>query len=137
MHPTSSILHHYIIQALLQRGRPPTPEEIGEAFEWSSSETSRALGRLADDHGAVLHPKSDDIWVIHPFACAPTPFLVRAGDRRWWGNCAWLVDDDVEIITTLGAEAEQVTLRIRERALLDQDFVVHFPVEMSPRSLFR
>jgi hypothetical protein len=27
--------------------------------------------------------------MANPFSAVPTPFLVRSGDRSWYGNCIW------------------------------------------------
>jgi len=138
MRVDSGSLHHAIISEFVERGFAPTPAELGARFQASSSEISAALKGLADDHGVVLHPNSDHIWIAHPFSNAPTGFLVRAGDREWWGNCTWcslgavqLVGGNVEIVTALGGSGDQVTLRIKDGDLLDTDYVVHFPIKMA------
>lgn len=43
---------------------------------------------------------------------------------------AALLDEDVAITTTLGGESEQVRLRIRDGRLIDDRYVVHFPIPM-------
>lgn len=98
------------------------------------------LRALADDHGVVLHPHAPEVWVAHPFATAPTLFVVARGEDRWWSPCAWcafgaaaLVDDrtaPVTITTTLAGDGPQRTLHVRDGALVDRDLVVHFPVPM-------
>jgi hypothetical protein len=96
-----------------------------------------ALYRLAENHGVVLHPGSARIWAAHPFSAAPTNFVVRSQEGRWWGNCAWcslgiaaLLDRDVTITTTLGADGPQVDVHIVNGRLLEKQYLVHFPVPM-------
>ena len=134
----NSTLHHVIIDTVLERGFAPTAAELAQRFQRSRDEIGTALHELAQDHGVVLHPGSDEIWVVHPFSMAPTGFVVRAGDREWWGNCAWcslgvvaLAGGTATITTALGAVGRQVTVKVEAGVLLDRDYVVHFPVRMT------
>ncbi len=40
--------------------------------------------------------------MAHPFSGVPTRWLVRAGDRSWFANCAW---DAIAIPVALGIDA--------------------------------
>ena len=131
-------LHHAIIKSIVDHGHAPTVDELAEAFDRTPNDAAAALHRLADDHGVVLHPNSTRIWVAHPFSLAPTGFLVRKGQRDWWGNCAWcslgiaaLLGGAVTITTTLGAEDRQITLHVRDGDAEEQDLLIHFPVPMT------
>jgi len=145
---THGQLHSAILRHIIDHGVAPEVDGLAENFGVSTDEMIVALKSLADDHGVVLHPHTPKIWVIHPFSLAPTPFLLRAGDNEWWGNCAWcslgaaalldrdltitttLGDRDLTITTTLGANGRQVDIRLQDGRLIDTDFVVHFPVPM-------
>ncbi len=136
--PTNGELHAAILQHVIAHGVAPEPEALAARFGASVEGIVAALRALADDHGVVLHPHAPRIWIIHPFSLAPTGFLLRAGDREWWGNCAWcalgaasLLARDVTVTTTLGANGRQVDVRIRGGRLLDTGYVVHFPVPMA------
>ncbi len=138
MELNSATLHHQILRDVLARGFAPSVAELAERFACSRETLSAALRALADDHGVVLHPGSDEVWVVHPFSNAPTAFAVRAGERRWWANCAWcalgvaeLAGGSAEIATTLGAEGEPARVRIAGGRLLDPGYVVHFPIPMT------
>lgn len=132
-----SNLHHAIIRHLLDRGCAPTCASLASQFGVSAGEMARALKALADYHGVVLHPNRPEIWVAHPFATAATPFVVRQGERLWWGNCAWcslgiaalLGGEGVTIETTLGAEGRPVTVHV-DRGKVRENLWVHFPVPM-------
>lgn len=132
-----SSLHETIISFFLEHQRPPTTREIASRFQSGEAETRQALRALAVDHGVVLHPNTDEVWVAHPFSAAPTTFVVKSGSRTWWGNCAWcslgvawLAGGTATIETRIGAIDDQVTIRIEDGKLLDTDFVVHFPIPM-------
>jgi hypothetical protein len=133
-----SILHEAIISSFLERQRPPTLREIAARFDCSDADARQALRGLAERHGVVLHPHSDEIWVAHPFSAAPTTCVVSDGHRKWWGNCAWcslgvahLAGGTATIETRVGALDEPATIRIVAGEVVDADYVVHFPVPMS------
>ena len=137
MQLNNSTLHHVIVDTMLVKGWAPSASELSERFGVDRQVIRRALEDLAEYHGVVLHPGSDEIWVVHPFSTAPTGFLVRAGEMEWWGNCAWcslgvaeLAGRTATVTTALGAAGKQVTVRISDGEVLDKDFVIHFPVKM-------
>lgn len=131
MRPSGSALHHAILTTIVDTGAAPTTDELATRFDVETSVLIAALRALADDHGVVLHPHAAEVWVAHPFATAPTPFVVERGDRWWWSPCAWcslgaaaLLDDGsapVTITTTLGAEGRQVTVTVADGALFDDE----------------
>jgi len=136
--PRTGRLHHELIRAVVDRCSIPTRSELEARHGWSSTELDGALDELAKAHGIVLHPGGRDVWAIHPFSLAPTPFLVESGAKRWWGSCAWcalgiavLVAEPCAITTTLGAETEQVRLTVQNGRLDRSDLVVHFPVPLA------
>lgn len=132
-------LHHELIQGLVERCSLPSRDELQARLGCASSEElDRAFEELAGLHGVVLHPASHDVWAIHPFSLAPTPFLVESGEKKWWGNCAWcslgisvLAGGPCVITTTLGAENEQVRLTVENGQVDRSDLVVHFPIPMT------
>ena len=137
MNISNAKLHYTIIKFIIDQGYAPEQDKLAHLLNTTEDEIVTALQSLQVDHGAVLHPNSSKVWVIHPFSLAPTNFLVRAGDREWWGNCAWcslgvaaLLNRDVTITTTLGANGRQVDVHIRNGEVVETDFWVHFPVPM-------
>lgn len=134
---SDAALHYQIIKFFVERGYAPQTAELAAALAADAIVVEAALHRLAQNHGVVLHPDSARIWVAHPFSAAPTNFLVHSPDGRWWGNCAWcslgiaaLLDRDVTITTTLGADGRQVDVHIQDGCVVETDYVVHFPVPM-------
>ena len=132
-----SQLHAAIITTFLDLERPPTVQELATRFGCDLATAREGLRALADYHGVVLHPHSDEIWVAHPFSAAPTSCVVTAGRKRWWGNCVWcslglahLAGGSATIDTRLGALDEMVQLRVDQGTLRETDYVVHFPVPM-------
>lgn len=136
--PSLGSLHHYILGYIISNQYAPKLEDIASNFRIPKKEASRLLIDLADYHGVVLHPNSEKIWVIHPFSLSPTVFTVMSNNKQWWGTCAWcsfgiahLVDDDVVIDTRLGADGDSVRLEIKNKELVQTDYVVHFPIKMT------
>ncbi len=139
-HPplTHGQLHAAILQHIVDQGAAPEVDALAATFGVSAEVMVDALHALADYHGVVLHPHAPKVWVAHPFALAPTSFLVRAADGEWWGNCAWcslgaaaLLNRDVTITTALGADSRQVDVHVRDGRVVETDYVVHFPVPMT------
>jgi len=133
----NSSLHAVIIANFLKNQRPPSVQEITNRFQCSEEEARKALRSLADYHGVVLHPHSDEVWIAHPFSAAPTTCVVTSGNQKWWGNCAWcslglahLAGGNATIETRVGAIDETAVIRIENGKLLDTDYVVHFPIPM-------
>jgi len=134
----AGLLHHELILALIDTCAVPSREELQARLSCSSAELGLAIEDLEDAHGIVLHPGTHNVWAVHPFSAAPTPFLVQSGEKKWWGNCAWcslgiavLVGQPCTIFTALGAETEQVALKVEDGALSRTDLVVHFPIPMA------
>jgi hypothetical protein len=134
---TNSTLHHRILTHFIQAGYAPSVDELAAGFNQPRDAVVAGLHKLQEYHGVVLHPKTSEIWVSHPFSTAPTNFWVESGERRWWGNCAWcslgiaaLAGGDVTITTTLGGESRQVNVRIVNGKLEDDAYIVHFPIPM-------
>ncbi len=126
------------MHTIVDRCSAPTVADLSEHFSASESEMVAALQTLAEYHGIVLHPGSSEIWVAHPFSLAPTGFIVTSDQGRWWGTCAWcslgvvaLVGGTATINTQLAWSGKQAHVRIEDNQLLDDDYVVHFPIPMA------
>lgn len=133
----NATLHYTLIRHIIDRGYAPEAPELATLLGSSEAEVVAALLRLHADHGVVLHPHQPKVWVIHPFALAPTNFLVKSAGGEWWGNCAWcslgvaaLLAQDVTITTALGAGERQVQVHIRDGRVVEEQYLVHFPIPM-------
>lgn len=134
---TNSSLHYKIIKGIVDNGFAPTNLDLAKAFQVTEEKIIDALHELQDYHGLVLHPNEPKVWVIHPFSLAPTNFYVKTIDGEWWGNCAWcslgvaaLVDGDVKITTTIGAETKQIEINITNGQVQEKEYFIHFPIPM-------
>ncbi|MEM7102744.1 MAG: alkylmercury lyase family protein [Bacteroidota bacterium] len=134
---SNSTLHHTILREIIEKGYAPDVNCLSEILGEKREDVTKALYALQDYHGVVLHPHEPEVWVIHPFSLAPTNFYVKTKDKSWWGNCAWcslgvaaLVKEDVSITTTLGAQTKQVEINIVNGKVLEEDYIIHFPIPM-------
>jgi hypothetical protein len=124
-----------VYRKIVDEGYPPTAPEMAGSLGVETAEVEAALRRLEDAHMLALAPGSSHVLMAFPFSAIPTPFEVRVGERRYFGNCIW---DALGIPVTLGADAtinshcpdcaERLRLEIRDAALLPADGVIHFAV---------
>ena len=134
---TNAQLHHVILIKIIEKGFAPTNQWLAEYFSTSVKAVEEALIQLQEYHGVVLHPNEPKVWVIHPFSLAPTNFFIESESGQWWGNCAWcslgaaaLLNRDLTISTTIGAESKQVKIEIVNGQIQDKSFFIHFPIPM-------
>lgn len=128
-----SIVHRSLLLGMIDDGAWPTVERLATETQSDRGAVVESLHRLQDHHAAVLHPGSDDPWVVHPFSSTPTLFYVEGRRRGWWAPCIWcalgvatLVGEAVSIHTRLGAERDALVLRVDGDRLDPRQLVVHF-----------
>ena len=134
---TNSNLHFTILQEIIDNGFAPNVSELSKILSATENEIIKGLHDLQEYHGVVLHPNEPKVWVIHPFSLAPTNFYVQTKNGQWWGNCAWcslgvaaLLNEDVKITTTIGAETKQIEINIIDGEIQEKNYFIHFPIPM-------
>lgn len=134
---THSNLHYAIIKQIIEKGFAPSVKFLSELLKVSEEDVIQGLYSLQDYHGIVLHPNDTKIWIVHPFSLAPTNFYVRSTRGEWWGNCAWcslgiaaLLQEDVTITSTIGAETKQINIHIIDGQIQETAYFIHFPIPM-------
>jgi DNA-binding GntR family transcriptional regulator len=70
--PSDGLVHQRIIASFVERGRPPSLEELANELGTPAGVVGDALRRLETEHGVVLHPGSTEVWIAHPFSASPT-----------------------------------------------------------------
>ena len=126
---TNSSLHYQLIKGIIENGFAPTIDNLARIFRTKQEEVIKGLYNLQDYHGVVLHPNEPKIWVVHPFSLAPTNFYIQSKKGQWWGNCAWcslgaaaLLNEDVKITTTIGAETKQVEIHLTKGQIQEKNY---------------
>jgi hypothetical protein len=80
------------------QGRPPSAGQIAVGTGLAEADVRTAMRNLHAAHAIVLTPAGDAVRMAHLFSAAPMGFVVGAdgtgpagyaGDRTWWGGCAW------------------------------------------------
>ena len=83
------LVRGYIYDCVMRAGLPPTMAETSSALSRSPNEVGDSFQRLAEGHILVLQKGSGEVLMANPFSAVPTPFLVKAGGRSYYGNCIW------------------------------------------------
>jgi hypothetical protein len=133
-----SSLHSILLKEIVLTGYSPNIERLSKIFERSEEDIIQCLKDLQEYHGVVLHPKTFQVWIIHPFSLSPTNFWVKSNKGQWWGNCAWcslgiaaIIKEDVNIVTTLGGEDKQIQIQIENGQIIsNKSLLIHFPIPM-------
>lgn len=124
-----------IFRALITTTRPPTVEDLARSLGSDSETIAAALERLNAGRAIVLQPDTREIWMANPFSCVPTPFEVRSGGKKWFGNCIWdsfgilgLLGQDGEIRTRCPDCGDAMEVRSEEGRLAGDGGLVHFAI---------
>ncbi len=99
-------IRRHVFETVATEGRPPSPAELSENLGMAPDQVRDGLRELHDGHALVLTPAGDAIRMAHPFSAWPMNFVLREGDRFWWGGCAW---DSFGIMAALGRPLEVTT----------------------------
>ena len=129
-------VHATIVQQFLTTGRCPDREQLSRLLNLPREAITERLVRLAEIHGAVLHPHMPEPWIVHPFCSTPTLNWVASGDRSWWAPCIWcalgiaaLVRDHVRIHSRLGGEETPIIIDVENGRVRSHDeIVIHFAI---------
>jgi hypothetical protein len=131
-----SRVHHAIVRSVVDRGFAPDATALAARLEVPLEDVEASLGRLHDGHGLVLHPGTNDVWIVHPFSLSPTAVWVAGETRGWWAPCLWcafgvqaVVGEPVTVHVRLGGESEAVTIDVGDDGVFGDGaaLVAHFP----------
>jgi hypothetical protein len=128
-----SRVHHEVVTGIVKNGHAPSCTEMAATIGVTRDEVASSLARLHESHGLVLHPGTTDVWIAHPFSLSPTGVWVSAGEKGWWAPCLWcatgisaIAARNADVHVRIGAEAESVTIGIRQGKIIDDNLLVHF-----------
>jgi hypothetical protein len=83
-------------------------------------------------HALVLDPGTGEIHMAAPFSAVPTPYLVEAAGRSWYGNCAWdafgicaALHVDGRVETSCLDCGEPITIEVRAERPSDETLLFH------------
>jgi hypothetical protein len=117
--------------AMVDLGRAPSAADVAAAVGMTVGAVAAGWRRLHDAHALVLD-QTGAIAMLNPFSARPTPFIVEAAGRSWYGNCGWdalgigaALRVDSEIHTTCADCSEPITIQVRGARPLDTSPVFH------------
>jgi hypothetical protein len=128
-------VRRYVYDHAMKGRLPPTIAEAASALSVAPDDVKASFQRLADGHILVLQRGTGEILMANPFSAVPTPFLVKATDRSWYGNCIWdatgipaMLGQDVTIEASCGCCGTAKHLRVVNGSLEDAPGIVHFAI---------
>lgn len=128
-------VRHHVYDYVMREGLPPPISEISSALSRSLDEIRASFQRLADGHILVLQKGSGEILMANPFSAVPTPFLVKAEDRSYYGNCIWdamgipaMLKRDATIEASCGCCSTAMRVKIRKGTLEETYGIAHFAI---------
>jgi len=128
-------VRRYVYDHVMREGLPPTVAEAASALSMTSDAVGASFQRLADGNILVLQQGTGEILMANPFSAVPTPFLVRAAGRSWYGNCIWdamgipaMLKQDVTIEASCGCCGTAMRLSVLEGSLEEAPGIAHFAI---------
>ena len=128
-------VRRYVYDHTMKEGLPPTIAETASALSTPPDNVSASFQRLADGHILVLQRGSGEVLMANPFSAVPTPFLVRAGDGSWYGNCIWdamgipaMLERDATIEASCGCCGTAMHLAVVGGSLGEASGIAHFAI---------
>jgi alkylmercury lyase-like protein len=124
-----------VYDGIITGGAIPTLAATATALGSPPEVVAAAFHRLAASHVLVLQPECDEILMASPFSAVPTPFIVEAGTRTFWGNCVWdalgvlaMLGEDGRVRTSCGDCGAALALEARGGTLASGPDVAHFAI---------
>lgn len=122
-----------VYDATMRDGTPPRIADVAAALHVPGEEIRESFGRLAT--GRVLVLQGDgEILMANPFSAVPTPFLVLAGGRSYYGNCIWdalgipaMLRCDAFVETSCGDCGNAARVEVRG-GVVRGDGIMHFAI---------
>ncbi len=128
-------VRRYVYDHTMKEGLPPTIAETASALSTRPDDVTVSFQRLADGHTLVLQRGSGEVLMANPFSAVPTPFLVRAGELSWYGNCIWdamgipaMLKRDATIEASCGCCGTAMHLAVADGSLQEASGIAHFAI---------
>jgi len=129
------VVRGHVYDFVMREGLPPTIAETSSALSRSPNEVGDSFQRLADGHILVLQKGSGEILMPNPFSAVPTPFLVTAGGRSYYGNCIWdamgipaMLKQNAIIEASCGCCSTAMNLNVTNGSLGQARGIAHFAI---------
>jgi Alkylmercury lyase len=125
----------HVYGRFLDKGRPPSVDEVADGLEISADAAEAAFRELEAGRVLVFEPGTLRIWMANPLCARPTGFRVTTESGSWWGTCVWdsfgipaMLGEDATIATADPATGEPIELRVVDGELVPTEAIAHFSV---------
>jgi hypothetical protein len=129
------VVRSHVYDYVMREGLPPTIAETSSVLSRSADQVRLSFQRLADGHILVLQKGSDEVLMANPFSAVPTPFLVKAGGRSYYGNCIWdamgipaMLQQDATIEASCGCCSTAINLKVTNGLIVKAHGIAHFAI---------
>jgi hypothetical protein len=103
--PRDQVVRLSVYELLLDRGRMPSIAELASSLGLAEADIRESLERLFAQKAIALMSESREILMASPWSAVPTSYVVEAGGRSWWANCAW---DGLAIPAAMGVPGKMI-----------------------------
>lgn len=128
-------IRYHIYDYVMREGLPPTIAETSSALARSPDEVRTSFQRLANEHILVLQKGNGEVLMANPFSAVPTPFIVKVGNRSYFGNCIWdamgipaMLKQDATIEASCGCCSTAMSLKTTNGSLEEAPGLAHFAI---------
>ncbi len=129
------VVRSHVYDYVMREGLPPTIAETSSVLSRSADQVRSSFQRLADGHILVLQKGSDEVLMANPFSAVPTPFLVKAGGRSYYGNCIWdamgipaMLQQDATLEASCGCCSTTMNLKVTNGLIGEAHGIAHFAI---------
>src|SRR5579863_3022917 len=124
-----------LYREFVETGRPPSASHLAEMMGKPAADIRAAMERLAAGKAIVLQPESREILMANPLCAVPTPHLVRAGTRSFFGSCVWdamgvmaMLKTDATLETSCPCCGESMAIGVRDGQPAPDPGLIHFAI---------
>lgn len=128
-------VRYQVYDAVMRDGQIPAIRELVSMLSQPADKIKASVERLGAAHIFVLQKETNEILMANPFSAIPTPFLVQAGERSYYGNCIWdamgipaMLKQDATIEASCGCCGTAKILEIKQGRIEEDDWLAHFAI---------
>ncbi len=128
-------IRYHVYDYVMREGLPPTIAETSSALSRPLDKVRASFHRLADEHIFVLQKGNGEILMANPFSAVPTPFIVKVGNRSYYGNCIWdamgipaMLKQNATIEASCSCCSTAMCLKVTNGSLEEARGLAHFAI---------
>lgn len=128
-------VRYQVYDSVMRSGQIPAIKEIALMLSEPADRIKASLERLGAAHILVLQKETGEVLMANPFSAIPTPFLVKAGGRSYYGNCIWdamgipaMLKQDAVIEASCGCCGTAKVLEIEQGLIKKDIWLAHFAI---------